>query len=116
MGSASSPLGSLAAEGPLGVRVVTAALALVFATWALYAASGAELVRPLPLLRPALVVIGVVYLLRGLAILAEIDMVRTQGYPPRFILYSTISLAAGLLYLAGVWRRGGGVSSMRFGH
>lgn len=42
------------------------------------------------------------YLLRALALLPEIDMVAHQGYPFRFVVFSSISLLAGLLYLIGV--------------
>lgn len=46
--------------------LVTAAIALILSIWALYAFSAAGLVRRLPLLRTALVLITSVYLLRGL--------------------------------------------------
>jgi hypothetical protein len=46
--------------------VVTAGIALVLTAWAAYALSGAGVIEPLPLLRPALCAITLVYLLRGL--------------------------------------------------
>jgi hypothetical protein len=38
---------------------------------------------------------------RSLFLLTEINMVVTQGYPFRFVIFSTVSLVAGLQYLIG---------------
>jgi hypothetical protein len=82
----------------------TIALALIFAIWALYAFSGARLIVRLPMLRTALVTIGIIYLLRALFFPSEIYMVLIQGYSFRFVAYSTISLVAGLSYLFGFFK------------
>lgn len=100
-----SALGQMAEQGSSLITAATVALASMFAFWALYAFSGAGLTGPLPLLRVALVAIGGVYVLRSLFILTEMDMVLNQGYPFRFVIYSTISLVTGLLYLIGILRR-----------
>ncbi len=55
-----------AARGFLYPTLVTASIAAVLALWALYALSGAGVVRRLPLLRPALALIAAVFLARGL--------------------------------------------------
>jgi hypothetical protein len=64
-GALESPLASMAEEGSPGTRLASVALALVFSIWALYAFSGAGVVRPLPRLRAVVVAIGVIYLLRS---------------------------------------------------
>lgn len=46
--------------------IVTACIATVLFVWSLYAFSGAGLIRRLPLLKTALLVIGAIFLLRGL--------------------------------------------------
>ena len=46
--------------------IVTAGIATVLAVWTLYALSGAGVIRRLPLLRTALVLIAAVYLTRGI--------------------------------------------------
>ena len=46
--------------------VVTMGITLVLGAWAVYALSGAGVIEPLPLLRPALCAITLIYLLRGL--------------------------------------------------
>jgi len=100
-----SALAQMAEQGSSITTIATVALALIFAIWAIYAFSGAGLIGPLPLLRTALIAIGVIYILRALFLPSEINMVLTQGYPFRFVVFSTISLVAGLLYLIGVWKQ-----------
>jgi hypothetical protein len=98
-----SELGQMAEQGSTPTTIATAALALIFAIWAVYAFSGAGLIGPLPVLRVALIAIGAIYVLRALALLTEINMVLKQGYPSQFVVFSTISLVTGVLYLVGVF-------------
>jgi hypothetical protein len=105
IGPNQSAITEMAAQGSSITTSVSVALAFLFAIWALYAFSGAGVIRRLPLLRFALVAICVIYLLRALFLLSEIGMVINQGYPFRFVVFSTISLLAGLLYLFGILRR-----------
>jgi hypothetical protein len=96
-----STLAQRAAEGSKGTTIATVVLALIFALWAAYAFSGARLIGALPLLRAGLIAIGVIYIIRSLFVVSEIEMVLSIGYPFRFVVFSTISLVAGLLYLIG---------------
>lgn len=57
----------MAERGHWYPTVLTLGIAAILGTWALYAWSGAGLIRRLPLLRPALCVITGVYLFRALA-------------------------------------------------
>ena len=79
--------------------LVTIGLALMFAAWGAYALSGAGVIRRLPLLQTVLIAIGVIYVLRGLLLPSELVKVLQSGYPFRFVVFSTGSLAIGLLYL-----------------
>lgn len=80
--------------------VVTAGIALVLAAWSAYALSGAGVIDPLPLLRPALCVITLVYLLRGL--LGPFVLAGT-GRSTRFIMISSgICVVYGLVHLVGL--------------
>lgn len=63
---AGEEMAQLAARGSIYPTVVTAGIAAVLGTWALYALSGAGVVRRLPFLRPALVLIASIYLARGI--------------------------------------------------
>ena len=100
-----SVLAQMAGQGSRPTTVATVALALIFAIWAAYAFSGAGLINPLPWLRAALIVIGVIYILRAFFIPTEFNMTLNQGYPFRFVVFSTISLVAGLLYLIGIFKQ-----------
>ena len=80
--------------------VITAGIALVLAAWAAYALSGAGVISRLPLLRPALCVITLVYLMRGM--LGPLLLAGT-GRSTRFILISSaVCLVFGLVHLLGV--------------
>lgn len=97
-------LAPLAERGSPAPALVTSALVVVFAVWALYAFSGAGLVRPLPLLRPALLGIGSIYTLRGLLFIPEVVyIVMGKHLAPRMAVFSAVSLAIGILYLVGSW-------------
>lgn len=105
IGPGQSALKNMAVQGSSVTTVASAVLALIFATWAIYAFSAARLIGRLPLLQPVLIAICVIYILRALFLPTEINMVVTEGYPFRFVVFSTISLVTGLLYLIGILKR-----------
>jgi len=100
-----SALSQIAEQGSSLTTLASVVLAMIFAIWAIYAFSGAGLIGALPLLRTALIAIGVIYILRALFLPSEINMVLNQGYPFRFVVFSIISLVAGLLYLIGILKQ-----------
>ena len=90
--------------------LLTGLFAVIFAVWAIYGFGGARIIRRPPFVRAGLVVIAGVYLLRGLSFLPEaLLLARTPGaFPPRFIVFSLVSLVIGLGYATGArqaWRR-----------
>ncbi len=95
-----------AEAGRLYPAIVTTWIALVLAAWSAYALSGAGLLQRLPLLRPALALITLVYLLRGLAILPLVSLARANSTP--FLVWSSlICLVYGLVHAIGlmqVWK------------
>jgi hypothetical protein len=94
--------------------LLTVSVATVFVIWALYAMSGAGMGRRLPLLRTALSIISVIYLLRGLQVVREVMVLLDgQPIPPRFAVFSAISLLAGVFYLAGTVFRWKGLEPLR---
>jgi putative oxidoreductase len=54
-----------AAHGSASPTIITAGIAVVLGVWALYALSGARLIRRLPFLRTILIFIATLYLARG---------------------------------------------------
>lgn len=83
--------------------LVTLAIATLLAVWAAYAFAGAGLIRRLPLMRTALVLISAIYLARGLLI---IPIVAKLDYEQaRFDYWSSlIVLVYGLVHAVGTWR------------
>ena len=103
-----------AASGDPSAAILTACIAAVLGVWMLYALSGAGVIRPLPLLRPALVLIAAVYLGRGVL---GIPLVMWTGHSYAnelkermtfMIVTSALCIALGLCYAAGaarLWRQ-----------
>lgn len=82
---------------------LTSVICVVLAAWAAYALSGAGLIAPLPLLRPVLVGITSVFLLR--ALVGPFVLVG-NGRSARFVrVSSAICLLYGLVFLAGLVQR-----------
>lgn len=88
-------------QGSRFTVLVTLGLALMFALWGAYALSGAGVIGQLPLRRTVLMAVGATYVLRSLLLPSELFKVLVNGYPFRFVVFSTGSLVAGLLYLFG---------------
>jgi hypothetical protein len=82
--------------------LITLGIAGVLAVWAAYAFSGAGLIRRLPLLRTALVLISAVYLLRGLVLIPAFAL-NPGGVMPFVLWSSLIVLVYGLAYAFGTW-------------
>lgn len=79
--------------------IMTSGIAFILAIWAAYAFSGAGLIRRLPLIRTALVIISGIYLLRGLLI---IPIVIEPEMRSSFNIWSSlIVLVFGLTYAIG---------------
>jgi hypothetical protein len=97
----------MAEEGSLFPGAVTSGIVVVFIIWGIYALSGAKYIKKkLPFLRTVLVVISVIYLLRGLALFPAYLIMPEQvdGFA---VWSSLISLAFGLIYALGtkqVWK------------
>ncbi len=63
---AGEAMATMSEQGLWYPAIVTAGIAVVLFVWSGYAFSGAGIIRPLPLLKTALLLIGIVFLLRGL--------------------------------------------------
>lgn len=81
-------------------------IAAIMAGFGLYAMSGAGHIRTLPWLKPMLVVISTIYILRGLLVVPELLVVLgaidvSIPVALRFVFFSLGSLFIGLVYLTG---------------
>jgi hypothetical protein len=89
--------------GVASIAAGTLFLCLVFAGFAWYAFSAAGRGRALPLLRPVVLAIGLLYALRGLLVLPQLAALVTApaAHPTQQLAFSLVSLLIGLLHLAG---------------
>jgi putative oxidoreductase len=83
--------------------LLTLFLVVVFTIWCCYGLSGAGIIRRLPLLKIALVLIGMIFTFRGVAVFPQLfQMARASAeVAPRQLLFSLVSLVTGLTYLIG---------------
>jgi len=105
---AGEEMARMAEDGSSYPIFVTAAIALTLTIWGLYALSGAGIIRRLPFLKPVLVIISIILLLRGIL---GVPLALTIDHPYLnelaeklifMILSSVISLSMGLLYFQGL--------------
>ena len=82
--------------------LITVGIAAILAVWALYAFSGAGLIRRLPLLRTGLVTITSIYMLRGLLLFPSL-ILKPELVDAFAVWSSLIVLAYGIAYLVGTW-------------
>ncbi|WP_027180050.1 hypothetical protein [Maridesulfovibrio bastinii] len=92
----------MARRGSVIPPLLTIFIALVFAVFGLYAFSAADLYRDLPFKGPLVVIIGILYFLRGSAVFFQLLNRGSSASGTREIIFSLISFTAGICYLAGV--------------
>jgi hypothetical protein len=93
----------MAEQGSARPTIVTLCIAALLAVWAAYAFAGAGLIRPLPLMRTALVLITSVYLLRGL-VLVPLALFRPAAIDAFTLWSSLIVFGYGIAYAVGTWQ------------
>jgi hypothetical protein len=104
----------LADRGSSEPVVITAVLVLIFATWAAYAFAGAGLIAPLPRLRTVLLLIGLIYIGRGLIAFPQAYFwlsAGSAGVPLRHLVFSAASLVVGITYLVGTYQAWPGMAA-----
>ena len=103
---AGEDLALMAENGSWYPAVLTFSIAVVLLVWALYAFSGAGLIRRFPLLKIGLVVISALYLIRGLAFIPAY-IVQPEIVDEFLVWSSLICLVYGFSYAIGtkqVWK------------
>jgi hypothetical protein len=111
---AGEQMARLAARGAIYPTIVTASIAAILGVWALYAFSGAGVIRRLPLLRLALTLIAAVFLARGILgvpLVMLVDDPYTNELKAKMtfmVVTSVICVVLGLCYAVGaarLWRK-----------
>ncbi|HEX8217283.1 MAG TPA: hypothetical protein VF577_07445 [Allosphingosinicella sp.] len=99
---AGEEMAQAAERGSPAPALITVGIATVLAIWAAYAFAGAGLIRRLPLMRVALVVISAIYLIRGLVL---VPLIARGATVDAFTLWSSlIVLVYGTAYAIGTYR------------
>ena len=93
----------MAERGSPSPTIFAVAITAMLAIWAAYAFAGAGLIRRLPLMRTALVLISAVYLLRGLVLVPALA-IHGRGVSAFTVWSSLIVLAYGIIYALGTRR------------
>jgi len=97
----------LAEQGSSQPTIITSGIVLVLCVWSLYAFSAAGIIIRLPLMRLALVLITLIYLVRGIAGFFLVSS--PMGRSPDFWIWSSmICLIFGIIHLIGlkqVWAK-----------
>ena len=102
---AGEAMARMSEDGSMYPMIITFVIASVFFLWALYAFSGAKVIRRLPFLKPALIVITTIYLVRGLGVIPAY-FVQPELIDAFLIWSSVICSIYGILHLIGtiqVW-------------
>lgn len=92
-----------ASRGSAVPALITLAIATILGIWSAYAFSGAGLIRRLPLLRTALLLISFIYLARALSPL-PILLFRPGLADPFLWWSSAIVMVYGIAYAVGTWQ------------
>jgi len=91
----------LAEQGSIQPTIVTSVIFIILTTWSAYAFSAAGLIKKLPLIRLALILITFIYLARGIA--GFFLIYQPMGRSAEFWLWSSIiCLTIGLTHLFGL--------------
>lgn len=106
---AGEEMATAAESGSAFPALLTLFLVVIFAIWGFYGLSGAGVIRRLPLLKIALLLIGAVYTLRGAVVFQQLFQIAASSaeVASREIVFSLVSLIIGLAYLVGTilnWR------------
>ena len=98
---AGEEMAQLAEQGSIQPTIVTSVIFIILTTWSAYAFSAAGLIKKLPLIRLALILITFIYLARGIA--GFFLIYQPMGRSAEFWLWSsTICLTIGLIHLFGL--------------
>ncbi|SIT03395.1 hypothetical protein [Neptunomonas antarctica] len=91
----------LAERGSIQPTLITSAIVLILSIWSLYAFSAAGIIFRLPFMRLALILITLIYLVRGIAGFFFISS--PMGRSPEFWVWSSvICLSFGIVHLVGL--------------
>lgn len=101
---AGEQMARMAEQGLWYPTIVTAVIVLLLLVWALYALSGAGVIKRLPLIKLALLLISSLFLLRGVAFVGLMPRLPENSLTFWFVS-SAICLLIGGLFAVGLWQQ-----------
>lgn len=100
---AGEQMARMAEDGHWYPTVVTSIIFLVLSLWSLYGLSGSKVIFRLPFLKLGLIVISLIYLVRGVAFVA-IMPIFPENSLTFWLVSSSICLFIGILYSVGTYQ------------
>jgi hypothetical protein len=97
---AGEEMATMAEQGSWVPGIVTLGIAIVLFIWGLYAFSGAKVLNQLPFIKPVLVLVSVIYLVRGLGLIPAF-IIMPERVDAFLVWSSLVSLIFGLSYAIG---------------
>ena len=98
---AGEQMARMAEQGMIKPTMITLFIVIVLSIWSLYAFSAAGVLLRLPYLRPVLILITAIYVMRG--IVGFYFVTNPLGRSPEFWVWSSmVCLAIGLVHLIGM--------------
>ena len=107
---AGEQMAQMAEQGLWYPTITTSVIIIVLTIWSLYGLSGAGVIRRLPLIRIALVLISAIYLLRAVSFYWLMPMMPENSLT-FWLVSSSICLAIGLLYAIGTFQEWSKISA-----
>lgn len=100
---AGEQMARMAEDGHWYPTVVTSIIVLILSIWSLYGLSGSKVIFRLPLLKLGLIIISLIYLMRGVAFVAIMPMFLENSLT-FWLVSSGICLMIGILYSVGTFQ------------
>ena len=100
---AGEEMATMAESGSLVPAVITFVIVIIFTLFGCYALSAAGVIRRLPFLAPALVIIGAIYTLRGVGAIVQVILLMSGAtfLELRDGVFSSVALLIGIIHLVG---------------
>ena len=111
---AGEAMAKMAEAGEWYPTVVTSILVLILSIWSLYGLSGSKVIFRLPLLRTGLVVISLIYLVRGTTFVMLMPMFPENSLT-FWLVSSGICVTIGMLYAVGTFQSWAELSKRKAG-
>ena len=100
---AGEEMASMDEAGSYTPALITLAITCFFCLFGFYALSGAGKIKKLPLTKVVLILITIIFILRGIGVIGDAYMMTQYPmYPSQMIWFSVVALITGICYAIGL--------------